>query len=106
MRNTRIRVPEKATAGEIVEVRAMIMHPMDNGFTPDSTGQTIPRNIVTTFTCVYDGKEVFHAKLEPGLSANPIFSFRLRATRSGPVHFIWTDQDQAISTGVATLTVV
>lgn len=105
MRNTRIRVPEKAAEGEMVVVRAMLMHPMDNGFTSDTTGRIIPVNIATDFTCTYDGKEVFRAKLEPGLSANPIFTFRLRATRTAPVHFLWKDQDGAITTSVATLTV-
>lgn len=105
MRNTRIRVPETAAAGEIVTIRAMLMHPMDNGFTSDTTGRIIPTNIATDFICTYDGREVFRAKLEPGLSANPIFTFKVRATRSGPVHFLWKDQDAAITTSVATLTV-
>lgn len=105
MRNTRIKVPDKAVAGEIVEIRAMIMHPMDNGFTVDSQGTTIPVNIVTDFVCSYDGGEVFRAKLEPGLSANPIFTFRLRATRTGPVDFEWTDQDGEVTKNSAMLTV-
>ena len=105
MRNNRIKVPEKAAKDEIVEIRAMIMHPMDNGFTVDSQGTTIPVNIVTDFKCVYDGNEVFRAKLEPGLSANPIFTFNLRATRTGPVDFEWIDQDGEVTTSSATLTV-
>ena len=105
MRNNRIKVPEKAAKDNIVEIRAMIMHPMDNGFTVDSQGTTIPVNIVTDFKCVYDGKEVFRAKLEPELSANPIFTFKLRATSTGPVDFEWIDQDGEVTTSSATLTV-
>jgi sulfur-oxidizing protein SoxZ len=105
MRNTRIKVPETAAGGEVVTIRAMIMHPMENGFTVDSQGTTIPVNIVTDFVCSYDGKEVFRAKLEPGLSANPIFTFRLRATRTGPVDFRWIDQDGEVTTNSAVLTV-
>jgi sulfur-oxidizing protein SoxZ len=105
MRNTRIKVPETAAAGEVVEIRAMIMHPMDNGFTVDTQGTTIPVNIVTDFVCSYDGAEVFRVKLEPGLSANPYFAFRLRATKTGPVDFRWDDQDGEVTTASATLTV-
>jgi sulfur-oxidizing protein SoxZ len=105
MRNTRIRLPSQAKVGGIVEVRAMILHPMDNGFTSDSTGAVIPVNIVTKFICQYEGREVFRAELAPGLSANPIFTFRLRANRTGPVHFTWIDQDGAVTTDVATLKV-
>ena len=105
MRTTRIKVPATAAAGDLVEIRAMIMHPMDNGFTVDTQGTTLPVNIATDFRCIYDGKEVFRARLEPGLSANPIFTFRLRATRTGPVEFEWTAQDGEIAGNSATLTV-
>ena len=66
MRENRIRVPKEAAAGEIVEVRAMIIHPMETGFNVDDQGAVIPVNIVTDFRCVYDGREVFRARLEPG----------------------------------------
>ena len=92
MRNVRIRVPETAAKGDAVEIRAMIMHPMDNGYTYDSQGEAIPIDIVTDFTCRYLGAEVIHIRLEPGLSANPYFVFRLRASETGPVAFEWIDQ--------------
>ena len=48
---------------------------------------------------------VFRVKLEPGLSANPYFSFYLKATKTGPVDFWWKDQDGTETTATATLTV-
>lgn len=105
MPNTRIRVPETAVEGEVVEIRAMIMHPMDNGFMVDTQGTTIPMHILTDFTCRYDGAEVFGVTLGPGIAANPLFGFRLRATRTGPVEFAWTDQDGTVTTASAVLTV-
>lgn len=92
MPNTRIRVPKTAKVGEIVEIRAIIQHPMENGFRLNSQGTAIPIDIVTDFVCSYDGAEVFRVRLEPGLSANPYFSFYLTATKSGPVDFWWQDQ--------------
>ena len=53
----------------------MIMHPMENGFDVDSQGTTIPVHIITDFVCSYDGEDVFRVRLEPGISANPYFSF-------------------------------
>lgn len=105
MRNTRIRVPEKAASGEIVEIRAMIMHPMDNGYTFTTQGTVIPVDIVTDFTCTYLGEEVLHVRLEPGLSANPYFSFRMKAVRTGKVEFLWVDQHGEITRAEAMLTV-
>jgi sulfur-oxidizing protein SoxZ len=92
MLNTRIRLPETAAPGEIIEVRAIIQHPMENGFRLTTQGETIPVDIITDFVCTYDGTEVFRVQLEPGLSANPYFSFYLKATTTGPVDFWWKDQ--------------
>lgn len=92
MPNTRIRVPPTAKAGDAVEIRAIIQHPMENGFRLDTQGTPIPVDIITDFVCSYDGGEVFRVTLEPGISANPYFSFFLTAARSGPVDFWWKDQ--------------
>ena len=97
MPNTRIRVPKTAKAGDIVEIRAIIQHPMENGFRLNSQGTTIPVDIITDFACSYDGQEVFRVQLEPGLSANPYFSFSLRATQTGQVDFWWRDQDGVVT---------
>lgn len=105
MFNTRVRVPETARRGEAVEIRAMIMHPMDNGFSYTSQGTLIPVDIVSDFTCRYLGQEVIRIRLEPGLSANPYFTFRLRAERTGSVELTWVDQHGAVTTAEATLTV-
>ena len=71
----------------------MILHPMENGFNVDSQGTTIPVHIISDFVCRYLGQQVVRVKLEPGLAANPYFSFFLKASKSGPVDFEWTDQD-------------
>jgi sulfur-oxidizing protein SoxZ len=105
MANVRIRVPSIANAGEIVEIRAMIMHPMENGFRVDSQGTTIPVHIITEFVCRYGDAEVFRVTLEPGLSTNPYFSFFLKATRSGSVDFVWRDQDGTVSSASAPIVV-
>jgi sulfur-oxidizing protein SoxZ len=105
MPNTRVRVPNTAKAGEVVEIRAMIMHPMENGFNVDTQGTTIPVHIITDFVCSYCGEEVFRVQLQPGLAANPYFSFYLTAVRSGVVEFTWKDQDGTLTQASASLTV-
>jgi sulfur-oxidizing protein SoxZ len=105
MANSRIKVPEHAKAGEIVEIRAMIMHPMENGYNVDTQGTAIPVHIITDFVCRYDAAEVIRVRLEPGLSANPYFSFYLKAAKTATVDFEWTDQDGTVTTASATLEV-
>ena len=91
MHNTRIRVPATAKVGDAFEIRAMIMHPMDNCFCFTSQGDLIPVDIVTDFACRYLSEVAMKIWLEPGISANPYFVFRLIATASGPVDFEWTE---------------
>jgi sulfur-oxidizing protein SoxZ len=98
-------VPTRAKRGAVVEVRAMIMHPMENGFNVDSQGTTIPVHIIRDFVCRYLGQEVVRVRLEPGLAANPYFSFFLQANRSGRVEFEWVDQDGTVTRDSAMLTV-
>jgi sulfur-oxidizing protein SoxZ len=103
--NSRIKVPEQAKKGAVVEIRAMIMHPMENGFNVNSQGTTIPVHIISDFVCRYRGEVVVRVKLEPGLAANPYFSFFLKANSSGPVEFEWTDQDGTVTQDSAMLAV-
>lgn len=86
----RIIVPERARRGEIVEIRALISHPMETGFRKDAVGDAIPRNIVTRFSCRYDGDEVFAWELQPGVAANPFIAFHTVATRTGDVELTWS----------------
>ena len=91
MGKARIRVPERAAKGEIVEIRTMVDHPMDSGFRVDNIGRTIARHIVESFICTYGGKEVFCARLHPAVSTNPYFVFYLLATVSAELVFTWID---------------
>lgn len=89
MAQTRITLPERARAGEIVEVQWLIAHPMETGYRADDQGQVVPRNILRRFECLYLGERVLQVSLYPAIAANPYLSFSLRAERSGPVVFRW-----------------
>ena len=101
----RVRLPERAARGEIIEVRTIVQHPMESGFRPDNTGKPIPRNIVKSFTCAYAGKEVFRANLHPAVSTNPYFQFYLVATETADLVFTWTDDRGEVATHTARLEV-
>lgn len=89
--NARVRVPEKARAGEVIEIRAMIDHPMESGFRLNNVGKPIAREIVERFVCEYDGREVFRAILHPAVSTNPYLVFHVVATHGGELRFVWRD---------------
>ncbi len=87
----RLRVPETARRGEVIEIRTMVEHPMESGFRYNNVGKLIPRHIATSFACRYNGREVFRATLQPAVSTNPYFLFYLVADESGELVFSWTD---------------
>ena len=86
---TLIHVPTPARRGDVIEIRAMIAHPMETGHRADADGQRLPRDILTRFECRLDGALVFGADLYAAVSANPYLAFTLRAERAGTLHFHW-----------------
>jgi len=100
-----VNVPKTATRGEIIEIRAMIAHPMETGYREGVNGARIPRNIIKRFVCKYEGEEIFSADLFPAIAANPFISFTTTATVSGTITFEWTDDQGEMQTASATITV-
>lgn len=88
---SRIQVPKQAKRGELMLVRIAIQHPMETGFRFDHGGRPIPKNVVNTLTCRYNGAEVFRAEMGSGISANPYLQFYTRARESGELVFEWID---------------
>jgi sulfur-oxidizing protein SoxZ len=85
-----INVPPKARKGEVIEIKTLISHGMETGFRPSHNGSILPRDIITTFVCSYNGTEVFRAELYPAIAANPFLVFHTVATESGTLEFTWT----------------
>ena len=102
----RIRVPRQAKKGETIEIKTLISHPMESGHRRDVQGQLIPRHIVHTFTCTYNGAEVFRADWHPAIAANPYLAFYTVATESGRLSFQWVDDDGTMYAAEAEITVV
>lgn len=100
-----INVPKTARKGQIVEVKAMIGHPMETGHRAGPNGTDIPRDIINRFTCTYNGEEVFSADFFPAVSANPFVSFSIVATVSGTVGFTWVDDKGVTQTASADIAV-
>ena len=90
MANVRIDVPKTARRGQIIDIKTLAAHGMETGFRRTHLGAPIPRDIITTFVCLYDGIEVFRAELYPSISANPYIQFSTVATESGTLEFKWS----------------
>jgi sulfur-oxidizing protein SoxZ len=100
-----INFPPRAKRGEIIEIKTLIQHPMETGYRLDSKGAVIPRDIISRFTCAYNGDEVFRAELFPAISANPFIAFSTVATESGELVFSWIDDNGQIQSEIRQVTV-
>jgi sulfur-oxidizing protein SoxZ len=89
----RVRVPAQAKPGEMIEIKTLISHEMENGQRKDASGATVPRKIINKFTAAFNGKTVFEADWYPAISANPYQSFFFKAAESGEFTFTWKDDD-------------
>ena len=90
MARTLIQLPATARRGEVIEVSALIAHPMETGYRPGADGRVLPRDIVRRFACRYNGELVLAAELHPAIAANPYLAFHTVATDSGTLEFEWT----------------
>ena len=84
-----INVPRKARRGEVMEIKTLISHVMETGFRTGTNGKMIPRDIITSFSCSYNGEEIFATTLYPAIAANPFITFHAVAAESGTLAFRW-----------------
>src|SRR6201985_2645189 len=84
-----INVPKKARRGDVIEIKALMSHIMETGYRRTAAGDLVPRDIITSFACRYNGVEIFRADLFPAIAANPFITFFTVATDSGKFEFEW-----------------
>jgi sulfur-oxidizing protein SoxZ len=105
MASALINVPARAKRGDVIEIKTLMSHIMESGFRHTAAGNVVPRDIITSFTCRYNGTEIFRADLFPAISANPFISFFTIAKESGKLEFEWIGDNGFASTASASITV-
>jgi sulfur-oxidizing protein SoxZ len=105
MASALINVPANAKRGDIIEIKSLVSHIMETGYRRTATGEIVPRDIITSFTCRYNGAEVFRADLFPATAANPFITFTTVATESGKFEFEWIGDNGFTETASASITV-
>ena len=105
MASALINVPRKAKRGDVIEIKTLMSHIMETGFRHTSAGELVPRDIITSFVCRYNGNEIFRADLFPAIAANPYLSFFTVAKESGKLEFEWIGDNGFAETASAAITV-
>jgi sulfur-oxidizing protein SoxZ len=100
-----INVPPKAGRGDVIEIKVLMSHSMETGYRRTAAGDLVPRDIITSFACRYNGKEIFRADFFPAIAANPFMSFFTVARESGKFEFEWIGDNGFSETASAAITV-
>jgi sulfur-oxidizing protein SoxZ len=100
-----INVPKMAKRGETIEIKTLMSHIMETGYRHTAEGEVVPRDIITSFSCRYNGAEIFRAELFPAISANPFITFFTVANESGKFEFEWTGDRGFAETASASIIV-
>ena len=94
----RVKVPKKASAGDVITIKTLISHKMESGQRKDKEGKVIPRKIINKFVCYFNGKLVFSCDIDPAVSANPYIQFNVLVAESGTFKFEWTEDGGEVIT--------
>ncbi len=87
----RIVVPGTIRPGDVIDVRALIEHPMHTGLFRDPDGNPIPAHFITDVRVTYGGEEVARFVWTSGISRDPFVEFPLRADREAELKIVWQD---------------
>jgi len=87
-----IRLPSAIKQGEVIRVRALVIHPMEL-VQRDKQGKIIPKNynFIHTMTVDYNGKDVLRVETTQAVSQNPLFTFPLKVDRPGKLTVTFAD---------------
>ncbi len=97
----RIRVGS-ATKGQPVQVRSLILHPMETGLRKDpKTGEKIPPHWVKKVKADYNGSRVFEADWSVAISKNPYLSYYIDPGSGGTLKMTWEDNQGGAYTAKA-----
>lgn len=88
----RIRVPSSVKPGDIVQVRSLVIHPMER-IERDKQGQIILKNYnyINKVIVTYLGKTVATFDTTQNVAENPFFSFTFKATDPGQLKVQFLD---------------
>jgi len=97
MAKPRVKVPKTAAAGDIITIKTLMSHKMESGQRKDDEGNPIPRQIINSFKCEFNGAPVFSCDIDPAISANPYFEFSAKVNEAGTFKFTWVDDDGTVT---------
>lgn len=97
-RNIMIKVkPKTYNVGDIVQIDAILEHPMETGLRKDKDGAIIPAHYIKDVDVKFDGKTITTIEMSQSISTNPYVSFNLKVTKNADLTITATDTKGEVS---------
>ncbi|MCX7784523.1 MAG: thiosulfate oxidation carrier complex protein SoxZ [Meiothermus sp.] len=96
--------PAKPKAGEEVRVQIVAQHPMEPGTRRDASGKVLPADYINELNVLMDNQLIAQVKPGPGTSANPLFAFKMKASKAGQLKVTCKDLNGQTGERTADLT--
>lgn len=85
-----IKLKAKEKKG-VLQIKALINHPMETGQRKDKKGETIPAHYISELVIQVNGKDAVSANWGPSISKNPFVSVSAAGKKGDTVKLSWTD---------------
>ncbi|HTY02952.1 MAG TPA: thiosulfate oxidation carrier complex protein SoxZ [Rhodocyclaceae bacterium] len=69
--------------GDVVEIKVLMSHPMENGQRKDASGAVIPPHFIQNISVEVGGKPVVTGQTGTSISRNPVFGFKVKGAKAG-----------------------
>lgn len=94
----KILLPATIRRNAVINVRALLSHPMLTGMGRDQAGIPIPAYYVNDVVVTYGGERVAHFEWTSGISRDPFVGFSLLASREAALTVTWKDNKGGVYT--------
>lgn len=91
--------PKTYAIGDIIQIDAILEHPMETGLRKDKDGKIIPAHFIKDVKVEYAGKTIMNMDMTGSVSVNPFVSFSLKVTQNGPLKITAIDTKGEIQEG-------
>jgi len=99
-----IKLKAKAADGGMVEVKALMTHPMETGLRKDAaTGEVVPAHYIQEIIVTANDKEVMKANWGGSVSKNPYLAFSYKGAVGDKIKLTWKDTKEATDSAEITV---
>lgn len=98
-----VKLKAKSIDGGLIEVKALMTHPMETGLRKDSSGEVVPAHYITEVVVTANDKEVMKTNWGGSVSKNPYLSFNYKGAVGDKLKLTWKDNKDGTDSAEVTV---